>query len=60
MVRGATSLYTGRSNNNRLWYKLGSGVVSGYVTLAAGAGAQAIVAVAVAISDTRNNWCIYV
>ena len=52
---GATSLYTGRSNNNRLWYKLGSGVVSGYVTLAAGAGAQAIaVAVADAISDATH------
>ena len=52
---GATSLYTGRSNNDRLWYKLGSGVVSGYVTLAAGAGAQAIaVAVADAISDATH------
>ena len=52
---GATSLYTGRSNNDRLWYKLGSGVVSGYVELAAGAGAQAIaVAVANAISDATH------
>jgi hypothetical protein len=52
---GATSLYTGRSNNNRLWYKLGSGVVSGYVTLAASANAQAIaVAVADAISDATH------
>jgi hypothetical protein len=52
---GATSLYTGRSNNNRLWYKLGSGVVSGYVTLAASANAQAIaVAVANAISDATH------
>ena len=60
---GATSLYTGRSNNNRLWYKLGSGVVSGYVTLAAGAGAQAIaVAVADAISDATHpttGACMY-
>jgi hypothetical protein len=52
---GATSLYTGRTNNDRLWYKLGSGVVSGYVELAASANAQAIaVAVANAISDATH------